>query len=65
MIVWMMQIPIFVKVTARNISARYLQPSPVSARSCPNWSWFTIVLLYILIYGIIVIRFFDVIVNMF
>ncbi|MCM3509234.1 vitamin K epoxide reductase family protein [Rothia sp. P100] len=65
MIVWMMQIPIFVKVTARNISAGVFNLPQSVREAAPNWSWFTIVLLYILIYGIIVIRFFDIIVNMF
>lgn len=65
MIVWLMQIPILVKVTARNISAGVFPlPQPVRA-AAPNWAWFTIVLLYILIYGIIFIRFFDIIINMF
>ena len=32
--------------------------------SIGTWSWFTITLVLILIFGIIVIRFFDVIMNM-
>ncbi|ORC22121.1 vitamin K epoxide reductase [Rothia nasimurium] len=65
MIVWVMQIAIFVKVTTRNIHAGVI-PAPEAIReAAPNWTWFTIILMYILVFGIIFIRFFDVIVGMF
>ncbi|WP_421083052.1 vitamin K epoxide reductase family protein [Rothia nasimurium] len=64
MIVWIMQTAIFVKVTTRNIHAGVI-PAPASFReAAPNWTWFSIVLIYILMFGIIFIRFFDVIMGM-
>ena len=64
MIVWVMTITMFVKVTVRNISHSVI-PAPENIReSIGTWSWFTITLVLILIFGIIVIRFFDVIMNM-
>ena len=64
MIVWVMTITMFVKVTVRNISHNVI-PAPENIReSIGTWSWFTITLVLILIFGIIVIRFFDVIMNM-
>lgn len=64
MIVWVMTITMFVKVTVRNISHSVI-PAPENIReSIGTWSWFTITLVLILIFGIIVIRFFDVVMNM-
>ena len=64
MIVWVMTITMFIKVTVRNISFSVI-PAPENIReSIGTWSWFTITLVLILIFGIIVIRFFDVIMNM-
>ena len=64
MIVWVMTITMFIKVTVRNISHNVI-PAPENIReSIGTWSWFTITLVLILIFGIIVIRFFDVIMNM-
>ena len=64
MIVWVMTITMFIKVTVRNISHSVI-PAPENIReSIGTWSWFTITLVLILIFGIIVIRFFDVIMNM-
>ncbi|WP_237187880.1 vitamin K epoxide reductase family protein [Rothia nasimurium] len=65
MFVWIMQTAIFVKVTTRNIQAGVI-PAPTSIReAAPNWTWFSIALIYILLFGIIFIRFFDVIMGMF
>lgn len=65
MMVWLMQTAILVRVTTRNIQAGVI-PLPQAAReAAPNWSWFSILLIYILLFGIIFIRFFDVIMGMF
>ena len=64
MIVWIMTITLFVKTTVRNISAGVIQASQSMRESARGWSWFVISLWLILIFGIIVIRFFEVIVNM-
>lgn len=65
MIVWIMQTAIFVKVTTRNIHAGVIPVSESIRQAAPNWTWFSIILVYILIFGIIFIRFFDVIMGMF
>lgn len=64
MIVWVMTITLFVKTTVRNISAGVIPVSQSMRESARGWSWFAISLWLILIFGIIVIRFFEVIVNM-
>ena len=64
MIVWVMTITLFVKATVRNISAGVIPASQSMRESARGWSWFAISLWLILIFGIIVIRFFEVIVNM-
>ena len=64
MIVWVMTITLFVKTTVRNISAGVIPSSQSMRESARGWSWFAISLWLILIFGIIVIRFFEVIVNM-
>lgn len=64
MIVWVMTITLFVKTTVRNISAGVISASQSMRESARGWSWFAISLWLILIFGIIVIRFFEVIVNM-
>ena len=64
MIVWIMTITLFVKTTVRNISAGVIPASQSMRESARGWSWFAISLWLILIFGIIVIRFFEVIVNM-
>ena len=64
MIVWVMTITLFVKTTVRNISAGVIPASQSMRESARGWSWFAISLWLILIFGIIVIRFFEVIVNM-
>lgn len=65
MIVWIMQIAILTKVTTHNMAAGHL-PVPASwAAAAPNWTWFSMILAYILLFGIIFIRFFDVIMGMF
>lgn len=65
MVVWLMQTALFVTVTTRNIHTGVL-PAPTAIReSALNWTWFSIILIYILIFGIIIIRFFDVIIGMF
>ncbi len=65
MVVWLMQTFLLVRVTARNITAGVI-PAPEHIReAAQGWSWFVIVLIVVVIYGIIVIRFFDQIVGMF
>ena len=64
MIVWVMTITLFVKTTVRNISAGVIPAAQSMRESARGWSWFAISLWLILIFGIIVIRFFEVIVNM-
>ena len=64
MIVWVMTITLFVKTTVRNISVGVIPASQSMRESARGWSWFAISLWLILIFGIIVIRFFEVIVNM-
>lgn len=64
MIVWVMTITLFVKTTVRNVSAGVVPASRSMRESARGWSWFAISLWLILIFGIIVIRFFEVIVNM-
>lgn len=64
MIVWIMTITLFVKTTVRNISAGVILAAQSMRESARGWSWFAISLWLILIFGIIVIRFFEVIVNM-
>ena len=64
MIVWVMTITLFVKTTVRNVSAGVVPASQSMRESARGWSWFAISLWLILIFGIIVIRFFEVIVNM-
>lgn len=64
MIVWVMTITLFVKTTVRNILAGVIPASQSMRESARGWSWFAISLWLILIFGIIVIRFFEVIVNM-
>ena len=64
MIVWVMTITLFVKTTVRNVSAGVIPAAQSMRESARGWSWFAISLWLILIFGIIVIRFFEVIVNM-
>lgn len=64
MIVWVMTITLFVKATVRNVSVGVIPASQSVRESARGWSWFAISLWVILIFGIIVIRFFEVIVNM-
>lgn len=64
MIVWVMTITLFVKTTVRNVSVGVIPASLSVRESARGWSWFAIGLWLILIFGIIVIRFFEVIVNM-
>ena len=64
MIVWIMTITLFVKTTVRNVSAGVIPAAQSMRESARGWSWFAISLWLILVFGIIVIRFFEVIVNM-
>lgn len=64
MLVWIMTITLFVKTTVRNVSAGVVPAAQSMRESARGWSWFAISLWLILIFGIIVIRFFEVIVNM-
>lgn len=65
MIVWVMTAIMFVKVTVRNI-VEGVVPAPAGLRnSASGWTWFSISILLLLIFGIILIRFFSVITRMF
>ncbi|MFW0121803.1 vitamin K epoxide reductase family protein [Rothia sp. CCM 9419] len=65
MFVWVTQIIMMGKITARNIIAGII-PAPFHLReTVAGWSWFAIVLVFVLIFGIIFIRFSDIILGMF
>ena len=65
MIVWIMQTTLFVHVTFRNMRAGLI-PVPVRiAESLGGWSWFVTGMVLLMLFGIIVIRFFPVITGMF
>lgn len=65
MIVWIMQTLLMVRTTARNVIAGVI-PAPAHIREAVGgWSWFAAVLIYVLIFGIIIIHFFDIILAMF
>ncbi|MDY3050000.1 MAG: vitamin K epoxide reductase family protein [Rothia sp. (in: high G+C Gram-positive bacteria)] len=65
MVVWIMQTIIWVMVSSRNIQAGII-PLPQGARqAASSWAWFSIALILILLFGMIFIRFFDVIMGMF
>lgn len=65
MVVWVMQTILWVKLTVRNLVAGTIPVSTELRQSLSSWSWFTIALIYILLFGIIIIRFWNVILNMF
>ncbi|MEX3609827.1 vitamin K epoxide reductase family protein [Rothia sp. LK2588] len=65
MIVWIMQSILLVRTTAHNVATGVI-PAPQHVReTVSGWSWFTVVLIEVLMFGIIFIRFFDMIVGMF
>ena len=64
MIVWVMTIIMFVKVTIRNIVEGVIPASEQVRQSATGWTWFSILLLVLLIFGIIIIRFFNVFMGM-
>lgn len=65
MFVWVMQTMIFVRVTTRNLQAGVIPATESIRQAAPNWTWFSIALILILVFGIVFIRFFDVIMGMF
>lgn len=65
MFVWIVTTMMFVQLTVRNVVTGVI-PAPAHLReTLPGWSWFTIILIYILIFGIITIRFWHIIIGMF
>ncbi len=65
MFVWIMQTILVMRTTARNVVAGVIPASQHLRNLAEGWSWFTVVLVFVLLFGIIIIRFFDVIVGMF
>ncbi|MEU7991836.1 vitamin K epoxide reductase family protein [Rothia amarae] len=65
MIVWIMQTILMVKTTAYNIQTGVI-PAPEHIRhAVAGWSWFVVILIFVLLFGIIIIHFFDQIINSF
>lgn len=65
MIVWIMQTILMTKTTAYNIQTGVI-PAPEHIRhAVAGWSWFVVILIFVLLFGIIIIHFFDQIINSF
>lgn len=65
MIVWIMQTILMAKTTAHNIQTGVI-PAPEHIRhAVAGWSWFVVILIFVLLFGIIIIHFFDQIINSF
>lgn len=65
MIVWIMQTILMAKTTAHNIQTGVI-PAPEHIRhAVAGWSWFVVILIFVLLFGIIIIHFFDQIMNSF
>ena len=65
MIVWIMQTILMAKTTAHNIQTGVI-PAPEHMRhAVAGWSWFVVILIFVLLFGIIIIHFFDQIINSF
>lgn len=65
MIVWIMQTILMAKTTAYNIQTGVI-PAPEHIRhAVAGWSWFVVILIFVLLFGIIIIHFFDQIINSF
>lgn len=65
MIVWIMQTILMAKTTAHNIQTGVI-PAPEHMRhAVAGWSWFVVILIFVLLFGIIIIHFFDQIMNSF
>lgn len=65
MIVWIMQTTLFVHVTMRNMRAGVIPVPPRATVVLSGWSWFLAVMILLVLFGIIFIRFFNVFLNMF
>ncbi|WP_238147613.1 MULTISPECIES: vitamin K epoxide reductase family protein [Micrococcaceae] len=64
MIVWIVQTALAVNVTMRNIRTGVIPVSPRLAESLPGWSWFLVIMILLVLFGIIFIRFFSNILSM-
>lgn len=65
MVVWIMQTTLMVAVTLRNMRAGVIPVGPRLAQNLSAWGWFITVMILLVLFGIIVIRFFSVIMGMF
>lgn len=65
MIVWIVQTILSVSVTMHNIRIGAVPVSPRVAETLPRWNWFLVVMILLVIFGIIFIRFFANILAMF
>ncbi len=65
MIVWIVQTILSVSVTMHNIRMGIIPVSPRIAETLPRWNWFLTVMILLVIFGIIFIRFFANILAMF
>jgi uncharacterized membrane protein len=64
MVVWIVQTALAVNVTMRNIRTGVIPVSPRVAETLPAWSWFLVVMILLVLFGIIFIRFFSNILSM-
>lgn len=65
MIVWIAQSTLFVHVTMRNMRAGVIPVPERIAEVLKGWSWFLTLIVLLVLFGIIFIRFFTVIMGMF
>ncbi|WP_238398059.1 vitamin K epoxide reductase family protein [Rothia amarae] len=65
MIVWIMQTILMTKTTAHNIQTGVIPAPEHIRRAVAGWSWFVVILIFVLLFGIIIIHFFDQIINSF
>ncbi|WP_238654145.1 vitamin K epoxide reductase family protein [Rothia uropygialis] len=59
MIVWIVQTALAVNLTMRNVRTGVIPVSPRLAESLPGWSWFLVIMILLVLFGIIFIRFFS------
>lgn len=64
MIVWIAQTALAVNVTMRNIRTGVIPVSSRVGETLPGWSWFLVVMILLVLFGIIFIRFFSNIIAM-
>ncbi|WP_331279344.1 vitamin K epoxide reductase family protein [Rothia kristinae] len=65
MIVWIMQTTLFVHVTVHNMRTGVIPVPRRVASAMTGWAWFLTVMILLVLFGIIFIRFFSVIMGMF